>query len=89
MMLMLMVMMMMTKMMMMLMKPTCMLQYSFLNMVHSRWAVSRRGRSPATARLETKLLGFFYIFLHEDHDDEDVDKKSVGHCLRGAKHRQL
>ena len=32
---------------------------------------------------------FFYIFLHEDHDDEDVDPKSVGHCLRGAKHRQL
>ena len=68
-------------MMMMLMTLTCMLQYSFLNMVHSRWAVSRRGRSPATARLETKLLFFFYIFLHEDLDDEDVDKKSVVHCL--------
>ena len=34
-----------------MMMTTCMLQYSFLNMVHSRWAVSRRGRSPATARL--------------------------------------
>ena len=67
-------------MMMLLMTLTCMLQYSFLNMVHSRWAVSRRGRSPATARLETNLF-FFYIFLHEDHDDEDVDKKSVVHCL--------
>ena len=46
-------------MMMLLMTLTCMLQYSFLNMVHSRWAVSRRGRSPATARLDTNLL-FFY-----------------------------
>ena len=47
-------------MMMLLMTLTCMLQYSFLNMVHSRWAVSRRGRSPATARLETNLL-FLYL----------------------------
>ena len=81
-------MMVMTKMMMMMttmmmMKPTCMLQYSFLNMVHSRWAVSRRGRSPATARLETKLL-VFYVFLHENHGEDDVDQKLVVHCLRGA-----
>ena len=41
----------------------------------------QEGQEPRHGKAGDEIVVFFYIFLHEDLDDEDVDKKSVVHCL--------